>query len=232
MIRFRLYLDKDKETEWLNKMVSEGWALQSFFAGFYKFTPCENGEYIYQIDLGDTLYSVSDEYRELMGELGVEIIVLWGYWIILRKRAADGPFELYTDVDSELEHYRKIRRMFKGATIIELIAFFIEIFGGLEGNGFAWVFALLIGVFVIACVNAVLRTNEVIARLEEQKSGIVAEKKGGNTLALIIIAIGLLANSFMLLLEGFVSPFISYPVHIFAVVMMAAGIVLAVKEGK
>ena len=41
MIRFRLYLDKDKETEWLNKMVSEGWALQSFFAGFYKFTPCE-----------------------------------------------------------------------------------------------------------------------------------------------------------------------------------------------
>ena len=184
MIRFRLYLDKDKETEWLNKMVSEGWALQSFFAGFYKFTPCEKGEYIYQIDLGDTLYSVSDEYRELMGELGVEIIVLWGYWIILRKRAADGPFELYTDV-------------FKGATIIELIAFFIEIFGGLEGNGFAWVFALLIGVFVIACVNAVLRTNEVIARLEEQKSGIVAEKKGGNTLALIIIAIGLLANSFM-----------------------------------
>lgn len=130
MIRFRLYLDKDKETEWLNKMVSEGWALQSFFAGFYKFTPCEKGEYIYQIDLGDTLYSVSDEYRELMGELGVEIIVLWGYWIILRKRAADGPFELYTDVDSELEHYRKIRRMFKGATIIELIAFFIEIFGG------------------------------------------------------------------------------------------------------
>ena len=162
----------------------------------------------------------------------MEIIVLWGYWIILRKRAADGPFELYTDVDSELEHYRKIRRMFKGATIIELIAFFIEIFGGLEGNGFAWVFALLIGGFVIACVNAVFRTNEVIARLEDQKSGIVAEKKGGNTLALIIIAIGLLANSFMLLLEGFVSPFISYPVHIFAVVMMAAGIVLAVKEGK
>ena len=228
MIRFKLYYDKDKETVWLNKMASEGWALKSFFAGFYKFEPCRKGEYIYQIDFG----AVSEEYRELMQELGVEIVVLWGYWIILRKRAADGPFELYTDVDSELEHYRKIRRMFKGATIIELIAFFIEIFGGLEGNGFAWVFALLIGVFVIACVNAVLRTNEVIARLEEQKSGIVAEKKGGNTLALIIIAIGLLANSFMLLLEGFVSPFISYPVHIFAVVMMAAGIVLAVKEGK
>ena len=117
MIRFKLYYDKDKETVWLNQMASEGWALKSFFAGFYKFEPCRKGEYIYQIDLGDTLYSVSDEYRELMGELGVEIVVLWGYWIILRKRAADGPFELYTDVESKIEHYRKIRRMFKAVTI-------------------------------------------------------------------------------------------------------------------
>src|SRR5699024_5074763 len=144
MIRFRLYLDKDKETEWLNKMVSEGWALQSFFAGFYKFTPGEKGEYIYQIDLGDTLYSVSDEYRELMGELGVEIIVLWGYWIILRKRAADGPFELYTDVESKIEHYRKIRRMFKAVTILELIGLFMEIFAGMTGTDYAWAFALLL----------------------------------------------------------------------------------------
>ena len=106
MIRFRLYYDKDKETEWLNEMAADGWALKSFFAGFYKFEPCEKGEYIYQIDLGDELYSVSDEYRELMGELGVEIVVLWGFWIILRKRAEDGPFELYTDVDSKIEHYR------------------------------------------------------------------------------------------------------------------------------
>lgn len=36
----------------------------------------------------------------------------------------------------------------------------------------------------IACVNAVFQTNDVIARLEEQKSGIEAEKKSGNTLAL------------------------------------------------
>ena len=72
MIRFRLYYDKDKETEWLNDMVSEGWAMKGFFCGFYKFEKCEKGEYIYQIDFGDTLYSVSDEYRELMNDLGVE----------------------------------------------------------------------------------------------------------------------------------------------------------------
>ena len=46
MIRFKLYYDKDKETVWLNQMASEGWALKSFFAGFYKFEPCGKGEYI------------------------------------------------------------------------------------------------------------------------------------------------------------------------------------------
>ena len=162
---------------------ADGWALKSFFAGFYKFEPCEKGEYIYQIDLGDELYSVSDEYRELMGELGVEIVVLWGFWIILRKRAEDGPFELYTDVDSKIEHYRKIRRMFKVVTVIELLALFSEIYAGMTGNGVGWVFALLISLFVFTCADATLRTNKVIARLEEQKSGIEPEKKGGGYFA-------------------------------------------------
>ena len=232
MIRFRLYYDKDRETEWLNEMAADGWALKSFFAGFYKFEPCEKGEYIYQIDLGDELYSVSDEYRELMGELGVEIVVLWCFWIILRKRAEDGPFELYTDVDSKIEHYRKIRRMFKVVTVIELLALFSEIYAGMTGNGVGWVFALLISLFVFTCADAALRTNKVIARLEEQKSGIEPEKKGGGTLPLIIISIGLLTNCCMAAAERFAPPMISYPVHIFAVIMMAVGIVLTVKEGK
>ena len=212
-------------------MAADGWALKSFFAGFYKFEPCEKGEYIYQIDLGDELYSVSDEYRELMGELGVEIVVLWGFWIILRKRAEDGPFELYTDVDSKIEHYRKIRRMFKVVTVIELLALFSEIYAGMTGNGVGWVFALLISLFVFTCADAALRTNKVIARLEEQKSGIEPEKKGGGTLPLIIISIGLLTNCCMTAAD-LAPSMISYPVHIFAVIMMAVGLALIIKERK
>ena len=33
MIRFKLYLDKDAETNWLNEMSEKGWAFKSFFAG-------------------------------------------------------------------------------------------------------------------------------------------------------------------------------------------------------
>ena len=78
MIRFRLYYNKDTETEWLNKMAADGWALTGFFAGFYRFEACEKGEYTYQVDLGAQLFSVSSEYRDLMEELGVEIVTLWG----------------------------------------------------------------------------------------------------------------------------------------------------------
>ena len=76
MIRFRLYFDKDQETKWLNQMVSDGWALKGFFAGFYSFERCEKGEWIYQIDFGEHAYHVSDEYRELMTDLVIEIVAL------------------------------------------------------------------------------------------------------------------------------------------------------------
>ena len=66
MIKFRLYYDKDKETEWLNQMSDEGYAMKGFFAGFYEFEPCENGEWRYQIDIGQGFGRVKSSYREFM----------------------------------------------------------------------------------------------------------------------------------------------------------------------
>ena len=158
MIRFRLYFDKDPETEWLNRMASDGWALKGFFAGFYSFEKCGKGEWIYQIDFGDHAYHVSDEYRELMTDLGIEIVALWGFWIILRKRAADGPFELYTDTESMIGHYRKILKMFMGVIALELICFLVG-------------FAVLIAVLTAACGRAAFKMQKVISRLEAEKNG-------------------------------------------------------------
>ena len=63
MIRFRLMLDKDKETQWLDQMADEGYALKSFFAGIYTFEPCEKGEWQYQIDIGNGFFGVSKNSR-------------------------------------------------------------------------------------------------------------------------------------------------------------------------
>ena len=229
MIRFRLYYNKDTETEWLNKMAADGWALTGFFAGFYRFEECEKGEYTYQVDLGEQLFSVSSEYRELMEELGVEIVTLWGYWIILRKRTADGPFELYTDVESQIEHYTKILRMFKVACILEIICMLIEVAGGLSGNPVGWVAAVLLASVVLVCVNAVGKTKGVLAELEARKSGI--EQESSVRTISVLLPTGLLINACLLAAQDSISPTIHMVLQILAIILMAAGLILTVKQG-
>ena len=229
MIRFRLYYNKDTETVWLNKMAAEGWALTGFFAGFYRFEECEKGEYTYQVDLGEQLFSVSSEYRELMEELGVEIVTLWGYWIILRKRTADGPFELYTDVESQIEHYTKILRMFKVVCILEIICMLIEVAGGLSGNPVGWAAAVLLASFVLVCVNAVGKTKGVLAELEARKSGI--EQESSVRTISVLLPTGLLINACLLAAQDSISPTIHMVLQILAIILMAAGLILTVKQG-
>ena len=229
MIRFRLYYNKDTETEWLNKMAADGWALTGFFAGFYRFEECEKGEYTYQVDLGEQLFSVSSEYRELMEELGVEIVTLWGYWIILRKRTADGPFELYTDVESQIEHYTKILRMFKVVCILEIICMLIEVAGGLSGNPLGWAAAVLLASFVLVCVNAVGKTKGVLAELEARKSGI--EQENSVRTISVLLPTGLLINACLLAAQDSISPTIHMVLQILAIILMAAGLILTVKQG-
>lgn len=230
MIRFRLYYNKDTETVWLNKMAAEGWALTGFCAGFYRFEQCEKGEYTYQVDLGEQLFSVSSEYRELMEELGVEIVTLWGYWIILRKRTADGPFELYTDVESQIEHYTKILRMFKVVCILEIICMLIEVAGGLSGNPLGWAAAVLLASFVLVCVNAVGKTKGVLAELEARKSGI--EQENSVRTISVLLPTGLLINACLLAAQDSISPTIHMVLQILAIILMAAGLILTVKQGE
>ena len=121
MTKFRLMFDKDKETEWLNEMAANGYAMDSFFAGFYHFSPCEKGQWQYQIDIGR-----GESFSEFMEEMGVEVVQHWGPWVIVRREAgvADGEFVLYSDVDSQIAQYKKILILFKIVTIIELLGLF------------------------------------------------------------------------------------------------------------
>lgn len=224
MIKFRIYYDKDAETKWLNKLSQKGWAMTGFFAGFYTFEKCEEGKYEYQIDFGDRFGSVSNEYREFMQEAGIEIVQNWGYWIILRKISSEKPFELYTDVDSAMEHYSKIRNMFKVATIVEMICLFVEVFVGMNGNSWGYAFALLIAAILIAFINVITRLNETIATLQERKTGIPPKNAHRNFSPLI--PVGLLINSCAFMLSDSVSTPIRHTVQIVAIVFMLAGLFL------
>lgn len=169
MLRVRIYFDKDKELEWLNRMSAEGWAMTRFILGFYWFTACAPGEYLYQVDFVRTFGRVSKEYREFMEEIGVEIVQVWGFWVLVRRPASEGPFELYTDLDSGIAHYSSIRKMFRVALGIETACFFMELVGALNGVAAGWFFMCIIGIFTIAFINMNMQLNETIAGLKEQK---------------------------------------------------------------
>ena len=222
MIKFKLYFDKDKETQWLNEMSQKGWAMTGFFAGFYRFEPCEKGKYSYQIDFGNEFFSVSDDYREFMSDSDIEIIQSWGFWVFLRKLSSEGEFQLYTDVDSQIEHYKKIRNMFKAVTVIELICLFIELFSASMTNSpLLWSFVFLILAIIIAFFNITNRTNDIIHELTERKTGI--EEPRSKSISIFLI-IGLLLNSCVLMMKDSIPSYIVCPIQILVIALMLIGV--------
>lgn len=222
MIRFKFYFDKDKETKWLNDMADQGWAMNGFFAGFYRFEPCEKGKYTYQIDFGNEFFSVSDDYREFMSDSDIEIIQSWGFWVFLRKLSSEGEFQLYTDVDSQIEHYKKIRNMFKAVTVIELICLFIELFSAsMTKSPLLWSFVFLILAIIIAFFNITNRTNDIIHELTERKTGI--EEPRSRSISIFLI-IGLLLNSCVLMMKDSIPSYIVCPLQLIVIALMLVGV--------
>lgn len=223
MIQFRLYFDKDAETEWLNRMAADGWAMKGFFAGFFRFEECEKGEYVYQVDFGSRMNAVSDDYREFMQEAGIEIVQTWGYWVILRRKASEGAFELYTDAASGMAYYKKIRRMFKVVTIVEMLGLFVNLyFGFVEKVSMGFVGVFVIGAILVGCINALARLNEKIRELQERIDGIAGE--GRPRTISMLLAVGLLLNSCSLLIGEAVPAYVRHIVQVLAVILMFGGL--------
>lgn len=125
MRKFRLYFDKDKEEAWLNEMCGQGWAMTGFFLGIYTFEPCEPGKYTYQIDMpaeigkGKIKDQATREYIDFVESTGAEYVCTWAFWVIFRKETAKGEFKLYTDAESQIRLYQRIRWLFFIVGILE-----------------------------------------------------------------------------------------------------------------
>lgn len=152
MIQWKFTFDKDEEQDWLNDYCREGWAMAGFFAGLVMFVPCRPGEFIYQIDLLPGAGLRADDYEDyvsFMRDMDVEVLQRWGRWVYLRKRAEDGPFEVYTDTDSKIQLYRRIRKMFLWVLVLDLslsinVFFQTVVYGGLLLRCSAAVAALML----------------------------------------------------------------------------------------
>ena len=99
--------DFDKEERWLNEMALAGWVLDSVGWCRYTFRACEPGEYTVRLEM----HGYDPQYVDFMAESGAEYIGRVLQWLFFRKKAADGPFDIFSDIDSRVNHLERVSRM-------------------------------------------------------------------------------------------------------------------------
>ena len=99
--------DFEKEERWLNEMAANGWLLDRVGFCKYHFIQCEPGEYAVRLEM----HQPDEAYIDFMGETGAEYVGRMVAWIYFRKRTEDGPFDLFSDIDSKIVHLDRIGKM-------------------------------------------------------------------------------------------------------------------------
>ena len=106
----------EKEEAWLNAMAQSGWALESIGFFTYRFVRCEPGEYSVRLEM----HGPDDAYINFMAETGAEYLGRQMAWMFFRKKAEDGPFDLFSDIDSRIGHLDRIGKMLLAVGVINL----------------------------------------------------------------------------------------------------------------
>ena len=93
----KTFLDIHKEEEWLNEQGENGLMLIAYHAGEYEFENVFPTKYQYKIDLPAYTGSKKKEYFAFLEETGISVVAEYGGRVYLRKNAADGPLDMYTE---------------------------------------------------------------------------------------------------------------------------------------
>ena len=119
--------DFEKEERWLNEMAMSGWALAEVGWCNYTFERCEPGAYIVRLQMSGN----DRDYVSFLEEIGAEYVGRVIKWIYFRRSAEMGPFELFSDTKSTLEHLTWIARMLLAIGLANLL---IGVANALIGN--------------------------------------------------------------------------------------------------
>jgi hypothetical protein len=113
----------EKEEKWLDEMSAQGWALDKVGFCRYEFVQCEPNEYVTRLEMLEEHVdsAKSREYIEFVESTGAEYIGHVVKWVYFRKKAADGGFDLYSDIDSRIKHVQRIIRLLAPLLCINLL---------------------------------------------------------------------------------------------------------------
>ena len=165
--------DFEKEEKWLNEMSAKG--LQLVAVGFcrYIFEETIKGEYAYRLELLENVPSNSESisYIRFLEETGVEYIGSLMRWAYFRKKVADGAFEIYSDIDSKIKHYKRIRTLFLAVTPINAVPAFSYLYNYIENRHSINLDFRIISFLVTLLLGlGIFKVSKKISKLKKEKA--------------------------------------------------------------
>lgn len=109
MNKSKVFFDIEKETKWLNSLAKQGYRLTGKSGFTYRFKTCEKGAYIYQVEKRKPFTSDKNlDYIDFISNLDINTVAIqWG-WFYFEKENDGKDFELFTDIQSKISHYKNL----------------------------------------------------------------------------------------------------------------------------
>lgn len=174
MIKNKIFFDIEKEIKWLNKMSSNGYKLtnRSWFS--YIFEECEPDKYIYQVEKRSFIStSENEDYIVFLNSFNIRLICSQFGWFYFEKDNDGNKFELFSDSDSKIKHYKKL------ITTLLIIAFFsstiiINCLNSPSGSRGPYILNLSIPLIcnpliILACIITCIKYTIKIKMLHDEK---------------------------------------------------------------
>ena len=137
----------DKEEKWLNECSAKGLHLSDVGFLRYTFEVGNPGAYSHKLELLENwpAHPESVAYIQFLEDTGVEMVGSIFRWVYFRKRTEDGPFDLFSDLDSRIKHLNRILFLFLPIMFLEFSAGISNLFMQNSSNRFIGGLALFVG---------------------------------------------------------------------------------------
>lgn len=112
----------EKEEKWLNKMSREGLELMGVGFCRYEFRENNLNQFEYKLEFMNDLPSSyrSQDYIRFLEETGIEFVGSFFRWAYFKKKSDGEPFEIFSDIKSRVDHYKRIRLLLIGITPLNI----------------------------------------------------------------------------------------------------------------
>jgi hypothetical protein len=111
LIKWKAYLDFEKEEKWINEMSQKGWHFKKYTFFRYHFEKGEANKYIFRLQMLNNRpnHIQSQEYIQFLEDSGIEVVSSFSSWIFMRQLSEKGAFEVFTDFTSKIKNYKSVR---------------------------------------------------------------------------------------------------------------------------